>query len=98
MLMRLPCSLLSICASALICTSTGDLEWLLIGNARAQVGVFGDISKWQRDLARLSTLYDTDEEGGLHSILGGRSQVQILAPTAALAHLPWCSTPQSDLT
>jgi len=36
---------------------------------KLQVGVFGDISKWQRDLARLSTLYDTDEEGGLHSIL-----------------------------
>ncbi len=36
-----------------------------------QVGVFGDITKWQRDLARLSNLYDTDEEGGLHAIFIG---------------------------
>jgi hypothetical protein len=36
-----------------------------------QVGIFGDIAKWQRDLDRLSNLYDTDEEGGLHTILQG---------------------------
>lgn len=36
-----------------------------------QFGIFGDISKWQRDLERLSSSYDTDEEGGLHSILLG---------------------------
>ncbi|GFH18745.1 uncharacterized protein HaLaN_15599, partial [Haematococcus lacustris] len=35
---------------------------------KLQVGVFGDIAKWQRDLERLSSLYDTDEEGGLHAI------------------------------
>lgn len=36
---------------------------------KLQVGVFGDITKWQRNLTRLSTLYDTDREGGLHAIM-----------------------------
>ncbi len=38
---------------------------------KLQVAVFGDIARWQRDLARLSTLYDTTREGGLHAIFMG---------------------------
>ena len=40
-------------------------------NPQPQVGIFGDIAGWQRNLERVSNLYDTDEEGGLHGILQG---------------------------
>jgi hypothetical protein len=36
-----------------------------------QVGIFGNISGWQQKFERLSNLYDTDEEGGLHAIAQG---------------------------
>ncbi|PNH12171.1 hypothetical protein TSOC_000944 [Tetrabaena socialis] len=36
---------------------------------KVQVGIFGDVRKWQNDLERLSELYDTDEEESLHYIL-----------------------------
>lgn len=37
----------------------------------AQFGVFGDTVKWQKELDRLATLYDTSQEGGLHAIMEG---------------------------
>ncbi|KAJ9525246.1 hypothetical protein QJQ45_020777 [Haematococcus lacustris] len=50
------------------CDLTADEEEERCTVVKLQVGVFGDIAKWQRDLERLSSLYDTDEEGGLHAI------------------------------
>ncbi|GFH13379.1 uncharacterized protein HaLaN_09253 [Haematococcus lacustris] len=50
------------------CDLTADEEEERCTVIKLQVGVFGDIAKWQRDLERLSSLYDTDEEGGLHAI------------------------------
>lgn len=36
---------------------------------KVQVGLFGDVRKWQKDLERLSELYDTEDEESLHFIL-----------------------------
>ncbi|KAG2484725.1 hypothetical protein HYH03_016472 [Edaphochlamys debaryana] len=36
---------------------------------KVQVGLFGDVRKWQKDLERLSELFDTDDEESLHYIL-----------------------------
>jgi len=35
---------------------------------KLQVGIFGDISVWQNKLEKVGSMYDTDEEDGLHSI------------------------------
>lgn len=35
---------------------------------KLQVGLFGDISKWQKRLDNIGTKYDTDDEEGLHNI------------------------------
>ncbi len=35
--------------------------------------MFGDTVKWQKELDRLATLYDTSQEGGLHAIMEGKS-------------------------
>eukprot|EP00198_Chlamydomonas_reinhardtii_P012775 XP_001702112.1 membrane protein [Chlamydomonas reinhardtii] len=36
---------------------------------KVQVGMFGDVKKWQKDLERLSEQFDTEDEEGLHYIL-----------------------------
>ncbi|GIL80957.1 hypothetical protein Vretimale_9337 [Volvox reticuliferus] len=36
---------------------------------KVQVGLFGDVRKWQKELERLSELFDTDDEESLHFIL-----------------------------
>ncbi|EFJ45118.1 hypothetical protein VOLCADRAFT_121219 [Volvox carteri f. nagariensis] len=36
---------------------------------KVQVGLFGDVRKWQKDLERLSELFDTEDEESLHFIL-----------------------------
>ncbi len=38
-----------------------------------QIGLFGDIRKWQKDLEKLSELFDTEDEESLHYILQGRT-------------------------
>jgi hypothetical protein len=54
-------------------TSTGDdddyeEEYTVL---KVQVGLFGDVRKWQKDLERLSELFDTEDEESLHYILQG---------------------------
>lgn len=36
-----------------------------------QVGIFGDITKWQRKFERMAEHYDTEETEGLHELLQG---------------------------
>ncbi|KXZ42946.1 hypothetical protein GPECTOR_110g239 [Gonium pectorale] len=43
-----------------------DEEYTVV---KLQVGLFGDVRKWQKDLERLSELFDTDDEESLHFIL-----------------------------
>lgn len=38
---------------------------------KVQLGMFGDIKKWQRQIEKVSELFDTDEEESLHYILQG---------------------------
>lgn len=45
-----------------------DEEYTVI---KLQVGLFGDVRKWQKELERLSELFDTDDEESLHFILQG---------------------------
>ncbi|GFR44830.1 hypothetical protein Agub_g6171, partial [Astrephomene gubernaculifera] len=51
---------------------------------KVQVGLFGDVARWQRELERLSELFDTEEEEGLHYIL----QETV---TKLLRNLEYCS-------
>ncbi|GLI60741.1 hypothetical protein VaNZ11_002969 [Volvox africanus] len=43
-----------------------DEEYTVI---KVQVGLFGDVRKWQKDLERLSELFDTEDEESLQFIL-----------------------------
>jgi hypothetical protein len=38
---------------------------------KVQLGLFGDVAKWQREVEKLSELFDTDDEESLHYILQG---------------------------
>lgn len=38
---------------------------------KLQIGMFGDIKKWQKEFERLSELFDTEDEESLHFILQG---------------------------
>lgn len=62
---------------------------------KVQIGMFGDVKRWQKQIEKVSELFDTEDEESLHYILQGRSMSSWPAgPPAGCdrqCSLAWCT-------